>query len=186
MTKRIAHYAFMVTTVSVCLSIAPRLWGQEQPNPQVSAHEKVEDGLDVVGFDTLNGRVEVALPNDFSDGDVISGTVITKANGESKEEIAQNQDELSGFVVEVEKCHDIKEPVPVGKSAPKKLVAEKPKDDNSTKYRGAPNNSCSPPLAPALQSSDDMDDCDDVDPISGNQATSGEVLPPPVISKEFS
>lgn len=61
----------------------------------------VASGLSTTTFDTLNGTVTVNLPDDLAAGDTISGTVIAEPKGKTGDEQAKNQDELSGYVVEV-------------------------------------------------------------------------------------
>jgi hypothetical protein len=58
-------------------------------------------GLHVATFDTLQGTVTVNLPDDLAAGDTISGTVLTEPKGDSPQKKAENQDSLSGVVVEV-------------------------------------------------------------------------------------
>jgi hypothetical protein len=59
------------------------------------------NGLNTTAFDTLEGTVTVNLPDDLAAGDTISGTVISEPKGKTGDEQAKNQDELSGYVVEV-------------------------------------------------------------------------------------
>jgi hypothetical protein len=65
-------------------------------------------GLHTATFDTLQGTVTANLPDDLSAGDTISGTVVAEAKGKTEDEKARNQDQLNGYVVELEK-----QPAPV-------------------------------------------------------------------------
>jgi hypothetical protein len=60
------------------------------------------DGLRIVTFDTLQGRVIVNLPDDMRAGDTISGTVVAEPKGQTPEERAKNMSILSGCVIEVQ------------------------------------------------------------------------------------
>jgi hypothetical protein len=106
-----------------CFFNAMSIQGQDTP---VTASVKEEDGLESVSFDTLNGRVEVDLPDDLADGDTISGTVLVEPKGEEKEKIAQNEDELSGIVVEIEKTNEVKEPEQIAEAAESDLNETRP------------------------------------------------------------
>lgn len=94
----------------LCLSInaIPKTVGQE--NKDVQASIKKDGGVETVEFDTLVGKVEVNLPDDMSDTDTISGTVLVEPKGETKEEIAQAEDTLRGYVVEIEKTQEVAPP----------------------------------------------------------------------------
>lgn len=106
---------FLVMAVMLALSWIPMSLGQEEND--VTADIKHGDGLDTVEFDTLNGKVEVNFPDDLSATDTISGTVIVEAKGKSKEEIAQNEDTLRGYVIEIAETQEVQEPGP-SKQAP--------------------------------------------------------------------
>ncbi|MEO7672584.1 MAG: fasciclin domain-containing protein, partial [Pyrinomonadaceae bacterium] len=67
----------------------------------IPARTDVASGLSTTTFDTLEGTVTVNLPDDLAAGDTISGTVIAEPKGKTGDEQAKNQDELSGYVVEV-------------------------------------------------------------------------------------
>ena len=58
-------------------------------------------GLDTATFVTPYGNLTVNLPDDMAAGDTISGTVVPQPNGDTSDEIQQNSDTLSGYVVEV-------------------------------------------------------------------------------------
>ena len=68
-------------------------------SPATSA---IRNGLQIVTFDTLQGRVIVNLPDDMRAGDTISGTVMAEPKGQTPEERAKNQTELNGYVIELE------------------------------------------------------------------------------------
>lgn len=78
--------------------LAPAISSQSR---DVSASTRAEDGLAIAAFDTLNGTVEVNLPDDLSAGDTISGTVTATPAGKNPKEIAENQGQLDGMVVEL-------------------------------------------------------------------------------------
>ena len=80
---------------------------------------KKASGVETVEFDTLVGTVKVNFPDDMSDTDTISGTVLVEPKGQTKEEIAQNEDTLRGYVIEIEKTVEIPEPPPPAKTPPK-------------------------------------------------------------------
>jgi hypothetical protein len=77
---------------------APAL-GQDK----VRAATETAWGLHTATFDTPHGKIKVHLPDDLSAGDTISGTVIAEPAGKTEEERIKNQDELNGYVVEIEK-----------------------------------------------------------------------------------
>src|SRR5262249_11233084 len=60
-------------------------------------------GLSTATFDTLQGTVTANLPDDLMAGDTISGTVVAEPKGRTSDEKARNQDQLNGYVVELEK-----------------------------------------------------------------------------------
>lgn len=114
---------------------------QGDKSAEVTAQTKIADGLEKVEFDTLTGTVEVDLPDDMSETDTITGSVIVEPKGETKEEIAQNEDTLTGYVVEIQKTQEIQEPeepkeeekpgpaskpTPPDKCPPPKISAEPP------------------------------------------------------------
>lgn len=70
----------------------------------VKAVSKVGEGLNTTVFETPNGKLSVNMPEDMEAGDTITGTVLAEATGNTPEEQAKNQDELSGYVVEVKKA----------------------------------------------------------------------------------
>lgn len=111
-------------SILFALSWTPISQGQEENN--VTTDIKHGDGLDTVEFDTLNGKVEVNLPDDLSATDTISGTVIVEANGKNKEEIAQNEDTLRGYVVEIAQTQEVSEPEPTKPSPTTKTPVKPP------------------------------------------------------------
>jgi hypothetical protein len=101
---------------------------QTQAQDSTSANDKSEqtitikksDGLESLEFDTIYGRVEVNLPDDLASSDTISGTVIAEPSGETKEEIAKNEDILTGCVVEIKETKNVEEQKPLqATNAPK-------------------------------------------------------------------
>lgn len=83
---------------------------QDASPEQASATVKEADGLESVEFDTLSGTVTVDLPDDMSETDTISGSVIAEPKGETKEEVHENEDTLQGYVVEIEETQEVQEP----------------------------------------------------------------------------
>ncbi len=77
-----------------------------------------EDGLKVTKFETPYGNLVVNLPDDMSDSDTLSGTVIAEPVGDTDEEKKSNSDTLEGYVIEV-----------VPKNAPEKKTSCKPNLD---------------------------------------------------------
>ena len=90
----------------------------------------VASGLSTTTFDTLEGTVTVNLPDDLAAGDTISGSVIAEPKGKTGDEQAKNQDELSGYVVEVANQTTPKEKIPGNLIDFCKDPAQKP-DDHS-------------------------------------------------------
>jgi hypothetical protein len=64
---------------------------------------EVAGGLNTTTFETPRGKIYVNLPDDLSAGDTLSGTVVAQAEGEDEKTRTQNQGELAGYVVEIEK-----------------------------------------------------------------------------------
>lgn len=70
---------------------------------KVPVSTATERGLHTATFELPQGSVTVNMPDDMAAGDVISGTVIAEPSGKNETERARNQDELSGYVVDIEK-----------------------------------------------------------------------------------
>ncbi len=111
--RKIRHaFSSLICTALLTLSAVSVLHAEETPaKPDVKAKVESKDGLETVAFDTINGMVQVNLPDDMAASDTISGTVVTEPKKENKEEIASNQDELNGYVVEIVKTKEVKEPI---------------------------------------------------------------------------
>ncbi len=92
---------------------------ESNADSQITSTIKKASGVETVEFDTLVGKVEVNFPDDMSDTDTISGTVLVEPKGETKQEIAQNEDTLRGYVIEIEKTQEIPDPPPPAKTPPK-------------------------------------------------------------------
>lgn len=60
-----------------------------------------EEGVTKSVFETPSGKLNVYVPDDMSDGDTISGTVIAEPAGNTEEERKQNEDVLTGYVVDI-------------------------------------------------------------------------------------
>lgn len=82
----------------------------QNSQPEVTSTIQKSNGLETVEFDTLTGTVEVNLPDDLSATDTISGTVLVEPKGETKEEIANNEDTLRGYVIEIAQTQEVSEP----------------------------------------------------------------------------
>lgn len=111
------HASLFVTAllcITICMSSMPTTFAQA--DNKVTADVAFADGLESVSFDTLEGRVEVDLPDDVSDSDTISGTVIAEPKGVTREEFIKNEDELSGYVVEIAKTQEVKEAPPLAEA----------------------------------------------------------------------
>ena len=83
------------------LASAPTSANPGSADGPVTGTVATERGLHTASFDTLYGTVTVNLPDDLSAGDSISGTVETAPAGTKNDEVAKNQGELSGVVVEI-------------------------------------------------------------------------------------
>ncbi len=60
-------------------------------------------GLHSTTFETSAGRVKVDFPDDVAAGDTISGRVFVEPSGGTSEQQRRNQDELNGYVFQLEK-----------------------------------------------------------------------------------
>lgn len=60
------------------------------------------NGLTLVTFGVIPGKIKVYLPDDIRPGDTISGTVATEPNGGSSEERVRNQELLNQYMLELE------------------------------------------------------------------------------------
>lgn len=98
--------------------------GASTAQPEVTAKEVDGGGLKTAVFNTPNGKISVNLPDDMAAEDTISGTVVAEATGNTPEEKAKNEDEISGYVVEVAKAEEVP-PVEVAQKVekPKKKKA---------------------------------------------------------------
>lgn len=99
------------------IGVVPPMVLQAQTTP-VKVDNIKEDGLKVAKFETPYGNLVVNLPDDMSDSDTLSGTVIAEPAGETEEEKNSNADTLQGYVIEV-----------APKKAPEKKLSCKPKAD---------------------------------------------------------
>lgn len=77
--------------------------GGSSSAPGFAVASEVAGGLNTTIFATPRGRIRVNLPDDMAAGDTLSGTVIAEPQGKNTSEIARNEGELSGYVVELEK-----------------------------------------------------------------------------------
>lgn len=83
-------------------------------NESIPSSIQKQPGLQSAVFETPSGTIKVNLPDDMSASDTLSGTVVVEPKGSTPEEIAQNADELNGYVVEVQKAKTVAfEPVPL-------------------------------------------------------------------------
>ena len=69
---------------------------------QPSVVTEIKNGMRVINFNTASGQIRVNLPDDMMAGDTISGTVFTEPKGNTPEEKTQNQDQLNGYVVDLD------------------------------------------------------------------------------------
>jgi hypothetical protein len=84
-----------------------RLGDVKQGNPTtasapVTPSSTTGNGLRIVTFDTLQGRVIVNLPDDMRAGDTILSTAKAEPKGQTPEERATNMAVLTGCVIEIE------------------------------------------------------------------------------------
>ena len=106
----------LVAAALAAVLAAPPVVPAEKPD-QGAAGVETGFGLHTATFTTPHGVVRVNLPDDLTAGDTISGTVFEEPTGASETERSQNEDELSGYVVELEK-----QPSPVEKEQPQWTV----------------------------------------------------------------
>jgi hypothetical protein len=59
-------------------------------------------GVNTTTFDTPHGNIRVYTPDDATAGDTLSGSVYAYPSGKTQKEMARNEDELNGYVVEVQ------------------------------------------------------------------------------------
>ncbi len=71
--------------------------------PGFLVNGELAGGLNTTTFTTPQGRITVNLTDDLAAGDTLSGTVTAEPEGKTEAERAQNQGELSGYVIEMEK-----------------------------------------------------------------------------------
>jgi hypothetical protein len=69
----------------------------------ISASTERTLGLQTALFKLPSGEIAVNLPEDMGAGDRISGTVVPSSSGRTEAERRQNSDELTGYVVAIEK-----------------------------------------------------------------------------------
>jgi hypothetical protein len=137
--SKYASRNLVLISMLLLLSGTLSCFAQEEGKIQSDVSAKIEtaDGLEKVEFDTLTGTVEVNLPDDLADTDTISGTVLTEPKGETKEEIAQNESELMGYVVEIVKTQEVQEPpsttkIPPAEHVPPRVITGVPLPPKST------------------------------------------------------
>jgi hypothetical protein len=125
--------------------------------PQVAP--TVVTGLVTPEFVTRNGSLKVFLPDDATAGDTISGAVITEPAGKNTREKAKNEDELNGYVVDVENTRTQvgqrwgKWVLPVGAAAMTLVLRNKKGEEiarQSVPVRPMPIDPVKPGAAPAL------------------------------------
>ncbi len=83
-----------------CLVTVQELDANE--NKKLSANTVADSGLYTTTFETDQGRIIVNLPSDIVAGDTFSVTVIAKTTGTTPSEQKNNEDELHGYVVDLE------------------------------------------------------------------------------------
>lgn len=94
--------------VAVCLFLlsAQAVFAQQSKPASVTT----SDGLQVLVFDLVQGKIKINLPDDMAAGDTISGTVTTEPYGRDDSEKTKNDGILRGMVLRL----DEKTEVPVG------------------------------------------------------------------------
>jgi hypothetical protein len=116
--SRVLAHVFLVSSLVMPPGTAVRAAGAAPDTPEGQPPGmETAFGLHTASFATPHGLVRVNLPDDLTAGDTISGTVLEEPAGTSDGEKARNQDELSGYVVELEK-----QPSPVDKEQPQWTV----------------------------------------------------------------
>lgn len=114
----------LVISCGLALGNSPQTIGQEDKD--VISNITKASGVETVEFDTLVGKVEVNLPDDISATDTISGTVLVEPKGETKEEIAESEDTLRGYVIEIAETQEVQEPAPPKKTPAPSTTPVKP------------------------------------------------------------
>jgi hypothetical protein len=104
----------------------------------VSAKETTGGGLKTTTFETPEGKLAVNFPDDMSATDTISGTVVADAKGDTPEDKAKNEDEISGYVVEVAKTEEVPRELP-------QTVVELPKKEKKKEKKAPPTCSSKSP-----------------------------------------
>jgi hypothetical protein len=84
---------------SVSLLLLLRLLAAQNGSPAAS---ETAFGLRTTTFQTPHGKILVNTPDDAAAGDALSGTVVADPAGRTDKEKAKNEDELNGYVVEVQ------------------------------------------------------------------------------------
>ncbi len=135
-------YAALSVMVLLASSTTFTSFAQDDKPNEVTARAERANGLESVEFDTLTGTVEVDLPDDMSETDTITGSVIAEPKGETKEEIAQNEDTLTGYVVEIQKTQEVQEPED---SKPEECKPKEPEPHKSKPISKAPEAKSAPP-----------------------------------------
>ena len=101
--------SLVVITVSILVAASPpsqfishahgfRVSDTKTPTNEIAL------GLHTATFATPQGSITVNLPDDTTAGDTISGTVFTNPFGSTEAERKKNQDQLSGYVAEIERA----------------------------------------------------------------------------------
>jgi hypothetical protein len=80
---------------------APIDSSEDCPPKVASVESKSGNGLKIVTFDTVPGRIIVNLPDDMRAGDTISGTVVAEPRGETPDERERNLNELKSKAFEI-------------------------------------------------------------------------------------
>ena len=98
------HQILNLVALSGVILFSGSIQTMAQDKDQSNSSTEIAWGLRTVTFMTSSGRVMVNMPDDVAAGDTISGTVIAEPAGESDEQRRTNTDELSGYVVEIDKA----------------------------------------------------------------------------------
>jgi len=126
--KRSVIAILVASSLALCVIVSQGLMQKVSSEPSIKAISKVGEGLNTTVFQTPAGKISVNMPEDMSAGDTLTGTVVTEPEGKTPEEISQNQDEISGYVVEVKKA-EAEDPTPPPVTAVKLPPPKKKKKD---------------------------------------------------------
>ncbi len=103
MQPRTLRRTILFTVALVVIVGIPLVWLEwASCQERVGAQPETAFGMQTYTFDTLHGQVVVNWPADAAVGDSVSGSFETHPAGKTETEQSRHQDELNGFIVEVE------------------------------------------------------------------------------------